>query len=209
VFLLVVMMWENLFKNVRTWAQQGNIREGVFGVEPQTWFLAVGIGLAACVILAVFRLRRDALPLVPASALGRAQLLFLLLLWVPIIAAFMQAFPTMHTRGVLFIHSTFWLTGIACSLIVVALPGPPAAPISLPVSPKARSWLPGWKHGVAWLAALTLVVLLAWLALASHEDPLWGSHLGCVAGLAGARQSRRSPLGESPPILNGQKPHQC
>jgi hypothetical protein len=177
VFLLVVMMWENLFKNVRTWAQQANIREGAFGVEPQSWFLAVGIGLAACVILAVFRLRRDALPLVPASAFGRAQLLFLLVLWVPIIAAFMQAFPTMHTRGVLFVHSTFWLTGIACTLIVVALPEPTAASISLPVSPEARSCLPGWKHGVAWLAALALVVCLAWLAIASHEEPLWGSHL--------------------------------
>ena len=176
VFLFVVMMWENLFKNVRNWARDGHLRDGLFGLDPRLWFLGVGVLLTAAVLFAILRHRRGELSLVPATAFGRAQLLFLLLLWVPVLAAFMQAFPSLTRKGALFVHVTFWLTGLACTFLVLAL-SPKPAPREATTEPESRSWRPGWRMGLVVLLVPALVLLLAWLSVASHAEPLGGSHL--------------------------------
>lgn len=173
VFLFVVMMWENLFKNVRTWVKDGQLREGLFGAEPQTWFLVVGLLLTAAVLLAIARHRRGGLPLVPASRLGRAQLLFLLVLWVAVLAAFLQAFPGMSRKGTLLVHVTFWLTAVACTFLVIVLAEKPRGAGSCP--PSDATWRLGGWFGLAVLLVPALLVLLAWLTTASHTEPLPGS----------------------------------
>jgi len=177
LFLLLIMMWQNLFKNVRTGAREGQLRDGLFGVEPPFWFLLVGVLLSAVVVLAVFRHRQGALPLAPATAFGRAQLLFLLVLWVPVLAAFLQALPRMHARGILFVHTTFWVTAGLASLIVIGLSGRPRPVGTSPKSAGDLAWSPGWKHGLLWLGVPALVFLLAWLSVRSHAEPLHGSQL--------------------------------
>jgi hypothetical protein len=177
LFLFVVMMWENLFKNVRSWQQGGSLSEGLLGIDPRGWFLLVGLFLSAIVVLGVVRYRRGALPLVPASTLGRGQFLFLLLLWIPVIAAFMQAFPGLRHKGVLLVHVTFWITATVASLIVLALPAEPIAPAEPVRDPRDRLWLPGWKHWLLWALVPVLVLLLARLSVAIHPSPLEGSHL--------------------------------
>jgi hypothetical protein len=177
LFLLVVMMWENLFKNVRNWNEHGNLREGLFGLSARDWFLVVGLLLTATVVLGISRYSRDVLPLAPASALGRAQLLFLLILWVTVAAAFTQAFPGMDRKGVLLVHTTFWLTAGLCSLIVLALPAAPTAPPQPIVLPEDGSWLPGWKYWVLVALMPVLILVLAWLSVGAHAEPLAGSHL--------------------------------
>ncbi|MEK7994618.1 MAG: hypothetical protein AAB403_12510, partial [Planctomycetota bacterium] len=122
LFLLLVMMWSNLHKNVRKWAEGSHIPEQLFGVPANWWFLLVGLILSAMVLLAIIRYRRQALPLAPTEAFGRGQLLFLVILWVPITGAFMQAFPAMANKGTFFVHVTFWITAGICSLIVLGLP---------------------------------------------------------------------------------------
>jgi hypothetical protein len=178
VFLLVVMQWKNLSKNVRNWSLSGSIREGIFGLGPRWWFLIVALMVSAVVIFAIVRHRRGTLALVPADALGRAQLLFLGLLWLAVAGAFMQAFPVLSTRGVLLVHVTFWLSAGLCSLLVIGLPAA-GAPIPKEAvrSPGDSAWRLGWDHWAMWVAALLMVPLLAKLTVGSHATPLPGSHL--------------------------------
>jgi hypothetical protein len=176
LLLFVVMMWANLFKNVRNWTQGGQLQEGVFGLDPQYWFLIVGLLLAAVVTFAISRHVRGELPLVPATAFGRAQVLFLLILWVAVLAAFMQAFPSLGHRGALWVHVTFWLTATACTLLVLALPDKPLQPASKAIGPEATTWRPGRAQLVAWIIVPALILLLAWLTVSSHAEPLYGSH---------------------------------
>ena len=111
VFLLIVMMWNNLYKNVRNWAKGNHIPENFFGIRTYWWFLLVGILISAIVLMAIIRHHHQRLSLAPSSAFGRGQLLFLIILWIAIIGAFVQAFPGMARKGVFFVHTTFWITG--------------------------------------------------------------------------------------------------
>ncbi|MHC4170293.1 MAG: hypothetical protein ACYSWQ_25405, partial [Planctomycetota bacterium] len=47
LFLLLVMMWSNLHKNVRTWARGIHIPEQFFGIPTGWWFLIVALLLSA------------------------------------------------------------------------------------------------------------------------------------------------------------------
>jgi hypothetical protein len=178
LFLLLVMQWENLFKNVRNWSKAGSIREGLLGLEPQGWFLLVALMLSALVVAVLIRHRRGGLAFVPAGSLGRAQLLFLVLVWVAVLAAFTQAFPILSARGPLLVHVTFWLTAGVCSFLAVCVPTSCELPAAdegiLPGDP---IWHPGWKHWTMWAGVLALIPLLAKLSVGSHAAPLPGSHL--------------------------------
>jgi hypothetical protein len=176
LFLLLVMMWSNLFKNVRNWAKGGHIPEELFGVGAGWWFLVMGVILSAAVIMAIIRYRRHGLALVPSTAFGRAQLLFLMILWIVIIGAFTQAFPGMANKGVFFVHLTFWLTAGACSLIVLALSETGISPAELQLSRSDHFWQPSLKYWLSWLVAALLILLLSYLTIASHDEPLPGSH---------------------------------
>ncbi len=176
-FLLVVMLWMNLYKNVRNWSRDGHIAQGLFGLAPSSLFLAVGIALSAVVAAAWILHHRRPLPLAPRSQFGRGQLLFLLLLWIAVIAALLQAFPGLKSAGVLFVHATFWLTAAACSLLLLLLREPQAVPEGEMVPPENRRWLPDWRHAVLWALVPLLILLVAWLSTSTHAEPLQGSHL--------------------------------
>ncbi|MHC4569938.1 MAG: hypothetical protein ACYTE3_29810, partial [Planctomycetota bacterium] len=121
LFLLLVMMWSNLHKNVRTWARGSHIPEQFFGIPTGWWFLIVALLLSAAVLVAIIRHRRGQLSMAPSAPFGRGQLLFLVILWVAVIGAFTQAMPGMARKGAFFVHTSFWITGGICSLIVLAL----------------------------------------------------------------------------------------
>ncbi len=184
LFLLLVMMWSNLSKNVRNWSKGRHIPEQLFSIHTEWWFLLIGVVLSVMVVIAVVRHRRQRLLLAPSSPFGRAQLLFMMLLWIPIIGALLQAFPGMATKGVFFVHTTFWITGGICSIIVLSLSGQagPLAASELPASDRfglghpLRDWKPGLKYWVALLLVPLFVLLLAYLTVASHKEPLFGSH---------------------------------
>lgn len=176
LFLLLVMQWENLSRNVRTWSQHEMLAEGLFGIAPQWWFLLTGALLSLIIALAIRQHRRNALPLVPANAFGRAQLLFLLLLWLAVVAALTQAFPELKTRGVLFVHLTFWLTACLCSLLVLLLRHDTQVELSEIMSADDRGWRPGWRYLSVWVMMPLLLLLLARMSTAMHSEPLPGSH---------------------------------
>jgi hypothetical protein len=101
--------------------------------------------------------------LAPSSAFGRGQLLFLIILWVAIAAAFMQAFPGMNNKGVFFVHVTFWLTGAICSLLVLSLPGTPEPQTEQQLRPSDSYWRLGKKYWLIWLVIPIVILLIAYL----------------------------------------------
>ncbi|UCC97112.1 MAG: hypothetical protein JSW66_14855 [Phycisphaerales bacterium] len=177
LFLLLVMIWSNLHKNVRKWAEGNHIPEQLFGVPASWWFLLVGLTVSAMVLVAIIRHRRQALPLAPDSAFARGQLLFLLILWVAVAGAFMQAFPAMARKGTFFVHLTFWMTAGFCSLIVLAFSGraTPGTETQIPASD--HSWSPAIRFWISWLLVPVLIIMLGYLTASLSEGPLPGSHL--------------------------------
>ncbi|MBL7186261.1 MAG: hypothetical protein ISS70_08030 [Phycisphaerae bacterium] len=176
IFLLLVMMWSNLHKNVRTWAKGDHIPEQFFGIATGWWFLLVALLLSAMIFAAIIRHRRQQLPLAPSTAFGRGQLLFLIILWVAIVGAFTQALPGMARKGTFFVHTTFWITGGICSLIVVIFSGNVRPPESQ-LAASDTAWKPSLRSWAAWLLVPILIILLAYLTVSSHDEPLPGSHL--------------------------------
>ncbi len=176
LLLLLVMMWANLFKNVRTWVSRNALPQDALGVGAGWWLLAVGVLLSASIVVAIIRRQRASLALSPADAYGRAQLLFLIVLWVPVLGALTQAMPGMSGGGVFLVHVSFWLTAGICSLIVLTFPPAPAVVIE-----SQRDSLGPWRLGRRFWMCLCLVPLLlfalAYLTVASHDQPLPGSHL--------------------------------
>jgi dolichyl-phosphate-mannose--protein O-mannosyl transferase len=177
LFLLIIMMWANLHKNVINWAKGSHIPENLFGIPAQWWFLLVGLILSAMILLVIIRYRRQDLPLAPAGDFGRGQLLFLVILWIAIAGAFMQAFPAMAGRGVFFVHVTFWITGGICSLIVLGLSGKPIPQPEAQVAGSDQFFRPGMRYWISWLLVPILIILLAYLTVSSHRETLPGSHL--------------------------------
>jgi len=177
LFVLVVMMWSNLHKNVRTWARNENIPEQLMGIDAGYWFLAVGVMLTAVVIAAILRGHKGHLPLAPPTRRGRAQLLFLLILWIAVVAAFLQALPRMASPGILFVHMTFWITAALSSLALLILPIQPAHIASQALEMTDRSWKPGTKYWLALLLVPVIVLALAYLTRATHDEELPGGHL--------------------------------
>ncbi len=180
VFLLVIMMWSNLAKNVRTWVQGGQVPEQLLGVDIWWWFLAVELLLAAGVLAAIVRHRRGGMRLLPSSSIGRAQLLFLFILWVAVLGAFTQALPRMAGRGVFFVHATFWLTAGLCSLLVFGLSVEPWWHPSAALTSDDAYWKLGYKFWIGGLLVPLLLLALTWLTVSSHSEPLSGSHLRFV-----------------------------
>jgi hypothetical protein len=177
LFLLVVMMWANLFKNVRNWAKGENIPKLFFDIRTEWWFLFVGLLLSVMVVVAIIRHRRDALPLAPASAFGRGQLLFLVILWVAVIGAFLQAFPGMAHKGIFLVHTSFWITGGICSLIVLMLSGKPTDQPETHLAASDNWWKPTMRFWLSWLLVPVLIFVLAYLSTSLSDEPLSGSNL--------------------------------
>ena len=177
MFLLLVMMWSNLHKNVRNWAQGNYIPDHLFGIRAQWWFLLVGLILSAMVLIAIIRDRYGKLPLAPASAFGRGQLLFLIILWIAIAGAFTQALPAMASKGTLFVHATFWITGGICSLIVLGLSGKSERQPEAQLAASDDFWKPGIRYWISWLLVPILIALLTYLTVSLNEEPLPNSHL--------------------------------
>jgi len=177
VLLLLVMTWSNFSKNVVNWAKRDHIPPDLLGIDSTWWFLIIGALLSATIVIALVRHYGRRLALSPQSAFGRGQLLFLLILWVSVVAALAQALPGMSRRGAFLVHVSFWITASACSLIVVLLKEETTYEVAEPRSASDASWRLGWRSWACFCLVPLLLYAVAHLTVASHEEPLPGSHL--------------------------------
>jgi hypothetical protein len=110
VFVFNILTYLNVVKNVRDWTGPRKIlvngAEGVFRsvsevlraplfgsiqLSTWSWFTLMWTVFTACTVLVLVRHRRYPIALMPSTWLGKGQLLYLLLLWLMVIANFTKA----------------------------------------------------------------------------------------------------------------------
>lgn len=178
IFLLIILPWKNLHKNVFRWQEAGWVPDELAGLPGTFWFLFVGILLSLAVATAVCKAHRRQLAMIPVSSLGRAQWLFLLILWISLAGDFSGALPRMGSRGVFVVQISFWITGVLCSMLVLRIPeADQLLPTSYWQSTDSR-WSFHWLTRVAVVLAVPLLCgIIGWLTIQTHVEPLPGSHL--------------------------------
>jgi predicted neuraminidase len=114
-FLLVVMTYVNLEKNVDNWINNGMVRDTIFSISTHAWF-DIGYAILGLLVLGfIFRSQRNKLILFPESDLGKGYLLFLLILWWIIIGDQFNAFLRFNYVK-LIVEGSFFISAILLSL---------------------------------------------------------------------------------------------
>jgi hypothetical protein len=110
VFIFNILAYLNIVKNVRDWTRPHQVlvngAGGVFrsvaemlraplfdsiNLSAWSWFTLMWIAFTACTILVLVRHRRHPIALIPSTWLGKGQLLYLMFLWLMVIANFTKA----------------------------------------------------------------------------------------------------------------------
>lgn len=176
VFLLIVVMWANLFKNARNWAAQKLLPPEVLGLTSPWWLLIIGILLSAVVLVAILRQPRARLTLPGPGVFARGQLWFLLVTWIAVLGASTQAWSGMASRGVFLVHASFWISAGLASLIVVSLTPAEGKPVVAPVAADDVTWRTRPIFWICLFLTPIIVYTVARLTVAAHAAPLPGSH---------------------------------
>lgn len=183
MFVLVLLPFLNLQKNVRMWAEQLDPAVWVrtveahgasfelpaawpvpylgylpgyehFAMTPQAWYGLSWLLIAIVFMFAAARHLERPLPLLPASALGRGQLLLLALMWGMVIGNFERALPGWHPVRLLTEWGVFASTILATLIILLA----PREREDVIVDPHASFAGKCWG---AWSVGLAVVLVLA------------------------------------------------
>lgn len=158
-FVLFVLTFLNIFKNVDTWVNDYKVVPAsmkaplISGIElpAAAWFVSVYGLMTLAGIALMFRHMRRPLAIVPASWLGKGQLLYLVFLWAMVVANFERALPA-FSQGRLITEWIIFLNAILATVLVLALP---REGILVPEEPERR--LRGW----AWTNACLAVAAVA------------------------------------------------
>jgi hypothetical protein len=124
LFVLVGIAYLNLRKNPGAWVKANTVPATLYGLSADTWFNLAYLALAGLFFAALIAHRRHPLPLIPSSDAGKAQLLFLVLLWWMVAGNFERAVvgfapQRLITEGVIHLNAAI------CSLLVLlCVPAP-------------------------------------------------------------------------------------
>ncbi|MFZ4793614.1 MAG: hypothetical protein ACOYLN_05725 [Blastocatellia bacterium] len=176
IVLLIIMPWKNFATNHRVWIERGQLSEPLLGIGPSGWVLLVAIGLTVMLIVTIHRHIGGRLHWIPADTFGRAQMLLLVLLWLFVVGDFTRVISQLQTRGLLSVHVGFWLTAILITILVTLMPHASVREPGVPRNPDDHGWRAGRALVIGWLFVPILILGLAKLTIATHSEPLPGSH---------------------------------
>jgi hypothetical protein len=108
--VLLLVTYLNARKNPEEWVKAHAMLPMMYWFQPITWFNIGYLLLAAAVVYLMIEHMRRPLPVVPASWLGKGQLLYLVLLWWVIVFNFERALVSfasqrLVTEGVLHVNA--------------------------------------------------------------------------------------------------------
>ena len=117
-FVLLVVTYLNLRKNPGTWTRELGMVRVQYGLPMTAWFNLGYAALAAAVLMPLIRHLRRPVPIVPATWVGKGQLLYVVFLWWMVVGNLDRILPgfveqRLVTEGV--IH----LNACLCTLLVL------------------------------------------------------------------------------------------
>ncbi len=143
-FILFLTTYVNLVKDVPNWVKVHAVPGRLYDVSTLTWFNAGYAMLAWAGLLLLIRHIRDPLAMVPKSALGKGQLLFVVFLWWIVIGNLLHAIPPfgeerLITEGVIHVNA------VLCTVWILLWPQrtEPADEEGRAISAKPLGWLTG------------------------------------------------------------------
>lgn len=163
----------NLYKNVDVWVESGGVQAQLsapwfewFTFDALTWFLFYFAVLSLAALLLLYRHLRQPIALVPATALGKGQLLFIVLLWGIVIGNIERTLPGFSGPRLL-TEGTIFLNAVLASVLILLWP--PVNAVAAPENPAAP------RIGLAATGVLAGIVF-ATVAFTGTTRFLYGDH---------------------------------
>ena len=125
-FTLLFVTYINVVANIPNWIGHDAIPPRLHRLPSRVWFDAFYAALAIAVISLLIRHLRTPLAIVPAGALGKAQLLYVVLLWWIVIGNWMHAIPPFKEQR-LVTEGVIHLNAVCCTLLAILWAGTPLA----------------------------------------------------------------------------------
>ena len=183
-FLLFGVGFLNLHKLIETWVGNHSIPETLKSpffdfveASPHVWFRVVWWSATAVgTILLLVHLRRR-LDMIPATWIGKGQLLYVLFLWLMVIGNLMRAIPG-YTDGRMV---TEWMLFMNASLATLLVGVVPQGSLSTNVWKDRPAWPSLGRTWFRWLVvAAVLMSIFGFTTLAMYQDDLegkpWANH---------------------------------
>ena len=170
VFIFNILSYLNIVKNIEDWTAERKISvsgaQGVFRsvaeslrsplfdsitLSAWSWFTLMWIAFTAATVLVLVRHRRQSVALIPSTWLGKGQLLYLMFLWLMVIANFTKALVA-FADGRIATEGTTMFNALVCTVLIL---GYACQPDEAPEFKKADFGL--FTRKAALLAAVLLI----------------------------------------------------
>jgi len=175
--LLIVMMWLNLYKNVRDWGpyRYDILPEGtMYGLSAPQWFFVIGVLWTMLALYCLVQYRRRRLMLIPGTTFEKGALLFIVILLVSLVGVAFHRFPDWLIKSnVVFSEASYWILGLVTLWLLLARSsegkqaGPPPTP-GVPVDD--TRWRVGRRYWLLWVCVPVLIAVVTALSLAVVEE---------------------------------------
>jgi hypothetical protein len=120
-FVVLGITYLNLRKNAGEWVRVGAMPKEMAGLSTGAWFDLAYLLIALTFLTLWIRHARAPLAILPSTTIGRAQLLYVVLLWWLIVGNFERAVVRFAPQR-LVTEGVIGAVGLACTLLVVAWP---------------------------------------------------------------------------------------
>lgn len=173
-FVLLVIPYLNLRKNVRSWEVK-SIPSVMYGIPAWAWFDIATAVVAAGLVILLVRHARWPLPVVPECPLGRGQGLYLIFLAIMVIGNFERALvgfadQRLITEGVIHVNAV-----IVSVLLLISEPLRRFAEAPSVITPAQE--LPRWSRLIAaGLTATVAAILLDWMIVRAIYGDRFAGH---------------------------------
>jgi hypothetical protein len=173
--LLIALMWINLKKAPMTWLHRYHSvpDDPVLGISPWLWYFAGGCMFTGVGLYALYLYYHDRLPITPSTAYGKATLVFLFLVWMPLVGAFIEQQGDPEPRKKLLVAMSFWVMASLSTWIVLAHSKyglVATVPTNAVTGPDNARWRPGRNFWIACAMAPLLLVTFTASSMAMQYD---------------------------------------
>ena len=106
---------------------------GSINISAWSWFTLMWIAFTACTILVLVRHRRRPVALIPSTWLGKGQLLYLMFLWLMVIANFTKALVAFSDNRIA-TEGTIMFNALICTVLILGWVRQPDETPALPAA---------------------------------------------------------------------------